>query len=190
MVTPEFLKAKHEAGLTYPDYLKTGNPQQIESWNKIGAQVGLTDAQKKLIAGFTRRMKVLVLSGIWCGDCAQQGPLIQAIADANPDRIDLRWLDRDEHADLQEMLTINAGKRVPVVVFCAEDDHLLGWYGDKTLSRYRAVAARQLGASCPLPGASVADDELAATLADWVDEFERNQLILRLSARLRQKHND
>jgi Cu/Ag efflux pump CusA len=55
--------------------------------------------------------------------------------------------------------------------FVNEDFEFLSLLGDRTLSRYRAIAARALGASCPLPGARVADDELAATLQDWLDEF-------------------
>ena len=47
-----------------------------------------------------------------------------------------------------------------------------------------------MGAACQLPGAEVAGDELAATLQDWLDEFERVQLLLRGSPRLRQKHGD
>jgi hypothetical protein len=76
------------------------------------------------------------------------------------------------------------------VLFLAEDHELCSVFGDRPLNRYRALAARQLGASCPtgivLPGT----DETAATLQDWLNEFERVQLMLRLSARLRQKHND
>ncbi len=49
---------------------------------------------------------------------------------------------------------------------------------------------QQVGAACQLPGAEVAGDELAATLQDWLDEFERVQLLLRLSPRLRQKRGD
>jgi hypothetical protein len=79
---------------------------------------------------------------------------------------------------------------VPVVIFMAEDYHPVSVYGDRTLTRYRALAARRLGAACPLPGAPPADDELAATLQDWLDEFERIELLLRLSSRLRQKHGD
>ena len=135
-------------------------------------------------------MHVIGLSGIWCGDCVQQCPLIERIAEANPGKIVLRWLDRDQHLDLQERLTINTGHRVPVILFCAEDDHLVSWYGDRTLSRYRAVAARHLGPSCPMPGAPVSQEEIAATLQDWLNEFERVHLLLRLSTRLRQKYGD
>jgi hypothetical protein len=72
----------------------------------------------------------------------------------------------------------------------AEDCEFVGLYGDRTLSRYRAVAARQTGAACELPGAEAPRDEMDATMADWVNEFERVQLLLRLSPRLREKHGD
>jgi hypothetical protein len=41
-----------------------------------------------------------------------------------------------------------------------------------------------------MPGAVLPADEAAATMQAWLDEFERVQLILRLSGRLRQKHGD
>jgi hypothetical protein len=182
------LKAKHDAGLSYPDYLAT-DPKKAANWKVIGDQVKLTRDQRKLIKGFTREMKVLCISGIWCGDCVQQGPLIQAIADAS-DRIDLRWIDRDEHLDLAEQVKINAGLRVPVVIFMAEDHEPVSVYGDRTLTRYRSLAAKQLGPSCPLPGAPVPQTELGDTLQEWLDEFERVHLLLRLSTRLREKHGD
>ena len=81
----------------------------------------------------------------------------------------------------------NAGNRVPTLLFCAEDFELVSYLGDRTLTRYRSIAAQQLGAACPLPGAHVPEDELATTLNDWLNEFERVQLLLRLSPRLRQK---
>ncbi|MBI1337542.1 MAG: thiol reductase thioredoxin [Phycisphaera sp.] len=189
-MTPDFLKAKHDEGLAYPAYLATGTDAQRENWTRVYGQAKLTDAQRSLVSSFTRKINVIGLSGIWCGDCVQQCPLIQRIAEANPRAIDLRWLDRDEHEDLQAHVTINAGKRVPVLVFCAEDFELVSWFGDRTLNRYRAIARKQLGGACPLPGAHFDEDEMHATLHDWLDEFERVHLLLRTSARLRQRHGD
>jgi len=185
-----YLKSKHEAGLSYEQYVNSGTPEQKENWQKIYDQACLTDDQAGLLGSFTRRINVIGLSGIWCGDCVQQGPLFQRIAEGAPNAIDLRWLDRDEHIDLQEKLTINAGNRVPVLIFCAEDYEPVGWFGDRTLNRYRAIAAKQLGGACPLPGAPVPQDEVNATLQDWLDQFERVHLLLRLSGRLRQLHGD
>ncbi len=186
----DYLKQKHEAGLTYADYLATGKDQQRQDWQAIYDQTPLSDAQSALLGSFTRKINVIVLSGIWCGDCVQQCPLIQRIAEGAPNAIDLRWLDRDEHMDLQEQVRINAGNRVPIAIFCAEDYEIVGWFGDRTLSRYRAMAAKNLGGACPMPGAPVPQDELHATLAGWLEQFERAHLLLRLSGRLRQKHGD
>ncbi len=185
----DYLKQKHEAGLSYSDYVATGDANKQQDWQAIYDQADLTGDQQALLGSFTRKMNVIGLSGTWCGDCVQQGPLIEKIAEGS-DLIDLRWLDRDTHMDLQEQLRINAGNRVPVLVFCAEDYEPVGWFGDRVLSRYRAMAAKNLGGACPLPGAPVPDDEVRATLSDWLDEFERVQLLLRLSGRLRQKHGD
>lgn len=185
-----YLKSKFEAASPYDAYVATGNEAQQQGWQKIYDQTRLTDQQKALIAGFTREMKILVSSGVWCGDCVQQIPLLQKIAEASSGKVDLRIVDRDKHSDLAEQIQICGGMRVPVVIFMAEDFEFVSLLGDRSLTRYRAIAAKQLGAACAVPGAPVPDDELAGTLQDWLDEVERVHLLLRLSTRLRQKHND
>jgi len=185
----EFLASKHKAGLIFDDYVATAKPEKQEAWRAVHAQVELTESQKDLIKSFTREMKILVTSGTWCGDCVQQCPLLARIAEQS-DLIDLRFVDRDEHADLSQRIMINQGLRVPTAVFMAEDFEFIGLLGDRTLTRYRAIAAQQLGVSCPLPGAPVPTDELRATTQEWLNEIERLQLLLRLSPRLRQKHGD
>jgi len=77
-----------------------------------------------------------------------------------------------------------------MMIFMAEDFEPVSILGDRTLTRYRALAAKQLGAACPLPGAPIPQDELNATLQDWLDEVERVHILLRLSGRLREKHGD
>ena len=136
-MNPEILARKHAEGLTYAEYVCTGSDSQQENWKTLYDQAVLTDPQQRLLASFTRRINVIALSGIWCGDCVQQGPLIARIAEAAPTCISLRWLDRDAHMDLQESVSINAGHRVPVLIFCAEDFELVGWHGDRTLNRLR-----------------------------------------------------
>ena len=189
MLDAPTLERKFNQGKSFADYVATGNEDQRRGWNDIYARVQLSDGQRRLVESWTRDMRVLVSSGVWCGDCVQQGPLIQHIADANP-RLQVRWLDRDEHEDLASAAKICGGLRVPVTFFLAEDFEPVAIYGDRTLTRYRAIAARQLGPACPLPGAPLPDDELKGTLQDWLNEFERVALLLRLSTRLRQKHGD
>ena len=184
-----FLAEKFAAALPYDRYVQSGTDEQRRRWQQLYDSARLSDEQSRLVAGFVRDMKVLIVSGIWCGDCVQQCPLLQRCAEANPRRIDLRLLDRDQHRDLADKVRMNAGDRVPVALFLAEDHELCAVHGDRTLSRYRALAVKQLGPSCPTGITPPEQGELAATLQDWLNELERVQLMLRLSARLRQKHN-
>lgn len=191
MFAPDFLRAKFEAGLPYEEYVAGGKAHEQANWRGFHGRVRLTAGQRDLIAGFTRRVNVLCISGIWCGDCVQQCPFLAHIEAANPGCIGVRFVDRDAHADLSEPLKICGGKRVPVILFLNEEFEFVSLFGDRTLARYRALAARQLGgAACPLPGAPTPPDELAAELGDFVDEFERVHLLLRLSAKLRGRHGD
>jgi thiol-disulfide isomerase/thioredoxin len=190
MMAPTYLADKFSKALTYARYVVTGTDEQQRRWQQVYDLARLTEPQKRLVGGFEREMKVLVVSGIWCGDCVQQCPFLERIAEANPAKVAVRFVDRDQHRDLIEQLRINAGDRVPVALFMAEDFERCSVFGDRTLSRYRALARKQLGASCPIAIAAPDQDELAATLQDWLDEFERIALMLRLSSRLRQRHGD
>lgn len=190
MFTAEALRRQFESSLGYGAYLETGRPDQQAAWRRILDSVELTERQRALLGDFRREMHVLVCSGIWCGDCVRQCPLLARIAQAAPERIHLRFFDRDQHADFSKNLRICGGARVPVAIFAAEDFEFVSLMGDRTLARYRTMAAQQLGAACPVPGADVPDEETAAVLEDWLNEFERVQLLLRLSARLQAKHGD
>ncbi len=190
MLTPDFLRTKFDQGATYDAYVGSGDPGQQDNWRSFGASCALTDEQRTLLGSFERDVNILVSSGIWCGDCVQQGPFLKHIEDGNPDRIRVRFVDRDEHADLAEAVKICGGLRVPVALMMNEDFDFISLFGDRTLNRYRAMAAKALGASCALPGAAVPADEVAAQLQDWVDEVERVHLVCRLSTKLRQRHGD
>ncbi len=182
------LQQAFETALDWEGYLAT-DPDRASGWRDLHRQISLTPAQQELIAGFTRTVNILVISGIWCGDCVRQGPMIQAIGDASP-CLHPRYLDRDTMPELMDELSINGGKRVPVMIFMAEDFEPVSVAGDRTLKYYRHLAAARLGASCPVPGAKTDADLLADTTQDWLDEVERVHLLLRLSGRLRQRHGD
>jgi hypothetical protein len=181
---------KFGQGLLYADFIgKYANEGQKQRWRQVHEQVKLTPAQTELLASFRRTMNALCLAGAWCGDCINQCPIFEHFVAAAP-VIKVRYLDRDEHADVQRELQINGGDRVPVVVFFSEDGFEVARYGERTLSKYRQMMREQAGASCPTGIVSGADPLLAQVTQDWLNEFERVQWLLRLSPRLRQKYGD
>lgn len=191
MFPTEALRATFDQGVPYEDFVASGASEGHDGqWHTRYDQLELTSEQHSLIAGFTRNMKVLCVTGTWCGDCALQGTAMQRIAEANP-LIELRFVNRNDFPRLQMAIPINGGYRVPVTFFMAEDFEPVARFGDRTLSRYRSMARKAL----PDGGAGVVlaqppTDPVRAVLQEILDEFERTQLILRLSPRLREKHSD
>ena len=176
--------------LSLTDFLATyAGPAHKPRWQATFDAVRFTDTQRHLLKSFTREINVLVLAGAWCGDCSSQCPIFDRFAEAAP-VLKVRYLDRDAHPDVQAELQINGGNRVPVVVYFSEDGHEVARYGERTLSQYRSMAAKAVGAVCATGIVAAGDPLLAQITQDWLDEFERVQWILRLSARLRQKHGD
>ncbi|MFO0890626.1 MAG: thioredoxin family protein [Isosphaeraceae bacterium] len=176
--------------LSYRAFLdKHATHAQRERWEAMHNRFRLSPEQSGLLAGFTRRMPVICLAGAWCGDCINQCPVFDHFAQASS-AIDLRFLDRDARPEIREALSINGGHRVPVVVFLSEDWREAFRYGERTLSVYRKLAADQLGPACPTGLVPPADELLSAVTAEWLAEFERAHLVLRLSPRLRSLHGD
>jgi thiol-disulfide isomerase/thioredoxin len=180
---------RFESGLSYSAFLESfGTDEHRSRWADVHEQVSLTTAQELLLQSFVRDMKVLVVAGTWCGDCVNQCPIFDRFTQVNS-KIQVRFFDRDADVDLSAELTICGGNRVPALVFLSEDGFVCGRAGDRTLSKYRDMAVTQLGAACPT-GIGQPQSLLDQVTQDWLDEFERIQLMLRLSGRLRKLHAD
>jgi len=174
----------------YQEFLKRhATPEQQARWQAVYDRVTLTPGQRELLGGFVREMHVFCVTGAWCGDCVNQCPIMARIGEQSP-RIVVRFADRDADPASQQALAMNLGHRVPAVVFLSEDDQECGRYGDRTLANYRQMAADRLGPSCPTGIVPPGPELLSAVTAEWVGQFERIQLMLRLSKRLREKHGD
>lgn len=176
--------------LTYEAFLERhGTLEHRRRWANVEARVRLTPAQTALLGGFVRRMHVLCLAGAWCGDCVNQVPILRHIAAAAPG-VELRLLDREANPELRDAFAVNGGHRVPLVFFLSEDWQLCSAYGDRVLAYYRQMAADRLGPSCPTGIIPPGEELLAQATAEWLAEFERVQLMLRLTGRLRELHGD
>lgn len=183
-------KSKFDSGFSYVDFLeKYGSDGDKMKWKSVHELVNLSDDQRKLLSSFAREMNILVMAGAWCGDCVSQCPILDHFENVS-DKINIRYVDRDADTELAEELKICGGSRVPQLVIMSEDFLPVSRDGDRTLSRYREMAQQQFGAGCPT-GLGLGDDPVfPAVVQDWLDTFERAQLILRLSPSLRKRHGD
>lgn len=181
---------KWSSGLEYTAFLdQFASAEQRRRWNDFHSKVVLTPQQQGLLASFRRDMRVIVVAGAWCGDCIQQCPIFDHFV-AQSQGLQVRYFDRDQHSDLADALSICGGRRVPSVLFLSEDGAPSGRAGDRTLSKYRDMVKSLDGAFCPTGLVAPGESLLASVTQDWLNEFERIQLMLRISPRLRQLHGD
>jgi hypothetical protein len=175
--------------LPYDQYVATGTPTQQERWRAYREIIALSASQRATAIEFTRRLHVLVLSGMWCGDCARQCPMLDLIGSASS-VLDIRFLDNQANERVRDELRIHGASRVPVAVFLSEDFFEVGRFGDRQLAAYRRKARTELGDACDAGIVPPSPEELNEELGQWFEVFEREQLLLRLSPFLRRRHND
>lgn len=184
------LHAKFDIALSFSEFLEMyGSDADKSRWERAGQAIVLSEPQRTLLGKFTREMHVLVLAGAWCGDCVSQCPIFERFAEASP-VLKVRYLDRDEHADVQAALQINGGDRIPMAVFFSEDGFEVARFGERTLARYRYMVEQQTGEACASGLVKSTDPLQVQVVQEWLEQFERVQWILRLSPRLRRLHGD
>ena len=185
----DFWRETFDKALSYEDYLNASPETHRAKWRAVEAKVAVPDQAREIVGGFKRRLNVVCHSGVWCGDCSRQGPMLMRLAACNP-CIDLRFVERVDDSRLSDELRINGALKVPVVVFLSEDFFELGRFGDRLLTAYRRNARAQLGPACDTGLVAPGADELAAEVQEWIDIFERMHLVLRLAPLLRERYGD
>lgn len=68
-----------------------------------------------------------VITEAWCGDSAQNLPVIAKLAEASDGRIELRILLRDEHLDIMDQYLTNGGRSIPKLIAMEREKELFQW---------------------------------------------------------------
>lgn len=187
----DFWRGFFEQARDWDGYLRDFDPVHAEKWFDVATQLpAMSEGEIAQVASFERRLNVLCYSGVWCGDCSRQGPMLKQVAEAAGDNVDLRFIDRDSAEELQDELRVIGALRVPVLVFLSEDFHELGRFGDRLLTVYRAKMERETGEACSTGLVLPSIQELKAERREWIDVFERMLIMLRLAPPLRARYED
>jgi len=185
----EFWRHHFEAARPYDEFIAGSDQEKAARWRENYERLPeLSPDQAERLRGWGRELNVLMYGGIWCGDCARQGPMLKKVADAAGPTVHLRVIDREASPELQDELRILGALRVPIVVFLSEDFWEVGRFGDRLLTVYRVKASREIGRG--QPQGVLSPKALGAEMAEWVDVFERMLTMVRLSPPLRKRHGD
>jgi hypothetical protein len=81
----------------------------------------------------------LVLTEGWCGDAAQNIPVLNKIAEATA-HIDLKIVLRDEHLPLMDLFLTNGGRSIPKLIALDKDNNVINSWGPRPTTATKMVA--------------------------------------------------
>ncbi|MGI8495126.1 MAG: thioredoxin family protein [Pyrinomonadaceae bacterium] len=130
------MKSYVEKSMTFAEYIKliddlllegkTTGPNQSEAMFNYGKinryrmrrlekTVSLNDSLKEKAQNVGRKMIWLLITEGWCGDAAQNVPVIEKIAAENPN-IETRYVLRDENPELMDRYLTNNARSIPKLI--------------------------------------------------------------------------
>ena len=88
------------------------NAQRV---SRIEKTVNILPELQTLLKNLKRKYVWVVLSESWCGDAAQNLPIMNMIAELS-DNIDLKIIFRDENLDIMDSYLTNGGRSIPKLI--------------------------------------------------------------------------
>ena len=146
-----FPLAVTETAYSYADYMelmekvvlenRTTGPKQSEDMNyytrlnlsrmqRLNKKVEITEELKSAINKIEIPQTWYILTEAWCGDAAQNVPVIAAAVLSNP-LITVKLLLRDENSDIMDQYMTDGGRSIPKLIAVDEDFNELFTWGPR-----------------------------------------------------------
>ena len=162
-------KEQFENGYTYEEYRKlinelfeegktTGNDHSeamldytkmnIHRMNRLDKTIEIDQELKDKLYKIPCQVNWLLITEAWCGDAAQNVPILNKIADASSS-VKLRLILRDEHLDIMDKYLTNGGRAIPkLIILDAEMNEIATW-GPRPSEVQEMVLDNKLNAKLP-----------------------------------------
>lgn len=89
--------------------------------DRLDKKISLKEETVKALSSISKKQTWLLITEGWCGDAAQNVPVINKMAEAS-DQIDLKLVLRDENLALMDLFLTNGARAIPKLI--ALDDEL------------------------------------------------------------------
>lgn len=130
------LKKKIELGMSYPEYLEIGDQLlaqgktsgtnhsedmlhysklNMHRMHRLNKTFKALPELQQVITDINKPLHFLIISEIWCGDAAQNIPIIAKLAELNENiQISIVW--RDENLELMDQYLTDGGRSIPKLI--------------------------------------------------------------------------
>ncbi|CAM1365233.1 thioredoxin family protein [Tenacibaculum xiamenense] len=98
--------------------------------NRLDKTIKISDDAKIKVQDSEKEQTWLVLTEGWCGDAAQNIPVIHKLAEENS-KINLKFVLRDENPELMDEFLTNGGRAIPKLIALDKDKNVIGTWGPR-----------------------------------------------------------
>jgi len=127
----DLLKESKTTGDNHSEKMVNFTKVNVQRMKRLDTTTSINEELRKEIAGLNKKWTWLILSEAWCGDAAQNIPVISKIADFSQN-IEFRIILRDENLEVMEAYLTNGGRSIPKLI-CLDTNSLeeLGTWGPR-----------------------------------------------------------
>ena len=115
LLTNRLLLVNKTTGSNHSEAMLTYTRMNVHRMNRLDKEPRLLPELLELLNQIDRKMYWLVLVESWCGDVAQNLPVIARMAGAT-EKIQLLHLLRDEHPEIMDAFLTNGGRAIPKLI--------------------------------------------------------------------------
>jgi hypothetical protein len=110
---------------------------------RLDKTIKISEETRQKVQALKETQTWLVLTEGWCGDAAQNLPVLNKIAELN-NNIDMKFVLRDENLELMDLFLTNGGRSIPKLIALDKNNNVLKTWGprpsfaNKMVTEYKA----------------------------------------------------
>lgn len=144
----ELFAQEKTTGTDHSEAMLGYTKMNIHRMNRLDKTIELDDGLKRKLAAIPCSVNWLVLTEAWCGDAAQNIPILAKIAEVS-DNINLRLLLRDENLEIMDEYLTNGGRAIPKLVVLDEKLNEIATWGPRPFEVQEMVIDNKRNAKLP-----------------------------------------
>lgn len=126
----ELIQEGKSTGVNQSDDLLNYSTLNDKRMKRLDKTIKISEEAKTQVKALEEQRTWLVLTEGWCGDAAQNLPVINKLAEEN-EQIDLKLVLRDEHPALMDAFLTNGARAIPKLIALDADKNVIGTWGPR-----------------------------------------------------------
>lgn len=137
--------------------------------NRLDKTVRLNPELIEAVQSVKEKQNWFILAEAWCGDCAQNIPVLSKIASSSNGKIELKILLRDENPEIMSAYLTNGAKSIPKLIVLNSGPEIKTWGP-------RPAPAQNLMYEWKNSNGKITWDEFEKKLHQWYNEDKSETL--------------